>query len=300
MRIAALVKILLIALVCATGVPLAQADPLPSKPFFDKPFLFGVHRGGAKWRPEGTLKTFQEAAQTWPGILLESDVRMTADGVVVMLHDATVDRTTNGTGAIADLMWDYVKTLDAGYNFSADGGETFPYRGKGYRIPKLGDVLRAQPESRFLIEFKDQHGIVDAAVRVMQEANAVDRVLVASFKSEFMTRAVTLEPRLATCFDSNSGAGLVLALRNDNWEALTPARDVFIFNYRRIERYRITPEDFPRLKAKGIPLIAYTLNEPDQIREAINHGVSGILTDRPDVMSEVLETLDLSSQTSER
>jgi glycerophosphoryl diester phosphodiesterase len=291
---------LVLAMSISPLVLVAQADPLPAKPFFEEPLLFGVHRGGAKWRPESTLKTFQEAAKTWPGILLESDVRMTADGVVVMLHDATVDRTTNGKGAIADLTWDFVETLDAGYNFSADGGETYPYRGKGYRIPKLRDVLRALPESRFLIEFKDQPGIVDAAVRVMQKSNAVDRILVASFKPEFMTRAVKIEPRLATCFDTSTGAGLVLALRDDKWETLKPARDVFIFNYRRIERYRITPEDFPRLKAKGIPLIAYTLNDPDQIREAINHGVTGILTDRPDIMSEVLETIDLPRKTGDR
>ncbi|GJM27322.1 MAG: glycerophosphoryl diester phosphodiesterase [Phycisphaerae bacterium] len=272
---------------CAVIAVSASAEPLPDKPFFEEPFLFGVHRGGAKWRPESTLKTFQEAAKTWPGILLESDVRMTSDGVVVLLHDATVNRTTNGEGAVADRTWEYLQTLDAGYTFTNDGGETFPYRGKGYRIPKLEEVLKALPESRFLIEFKDQPGIADATVAIMQQANAVDRILVASFNPDHMVRAATLEPRLATCFDSNSRPRLVETLRNGDWANYEPEDDVFILNYARIERYGITAEDFPRIRAKGIPIIVYTLDEPDVIGQAISEGVNGMLTDRPDVMSTV-------------
>ena len=280
-------RLFLLSVVIA--LPAASADPRPEKPFFDEPFLFGVHRGGAKWRPESTLKTFQEAANTWPGILLESDVRMTADGVVVMLHDATVDRTTNGKGAIADLTWEYVQSLDAGYNFTNDGGETFPYRGKGYRIPKLDAVLQALPESRFLIEFKDQAGIADAAVAVMQKVKAVDRILVASFNPDHMDRAESIEPRLATCFDSNSRPRMVDVLRNGDWLNYEPEDDVFILNYARINRYGITVDDFPRIQAKGIPIIVYTLDEPEVIGQAIEEGVDGVLTDRPDVMSTVPE-----------
>ncbi len=280
--------LLFFVLVCSFAVPLAQAEPLPDKPFFDEPFLFGVHRGGAKWRPESTLKTFQEAAKTWPGIVLESDVRMTSDGVVVLHHDAKVDRTTNGEGAVADLTWEYVQSLDAGYNFTNDGGETFPYRGKGYRIPKLDDVLQALPESRFLIEFKDQPGIADAAVAIMQQAKAVDRILVASFNPDHMERAESLEPRLATCFDSNSRPRLVETLRNGDWANYEPEDDVFILNYARIDRYGITVEDFPRIQAKGIPIIVYTMDKPDVIGQAIAEGVNGMLTDRPDVMGSVL------------
>jgi len=281
--------LLLSSVVLAFSTPAVQADPLPDKPFFEEPFLFGVHRSGAKWRPESTLKTFQEAAKTWPGILLESDCRMTSDGVVVLLHDATVDRTTNGEGAIADLTWDHVQTLDAGHNFSADGGKTFPYRGKGYRISRLEDVLNALPESRFLIEFKDQPGIADAAVHVMQQAGAIDRLLVASFNPSLMKTAKSLEPRLATCFDAGTVPKLVATLRNGDWTNYTPAADAFILNYKRIERYGITQADFPRLQAKGIPIIVYTLNDPAVIRKAIAEGVNGILTDRPDVMSEVTQ-----------
>ncbi len=285
-RISKLRLFVLSLLVAAT----AQAEPLPDKPFFKEPFLFGVHRGGAKWRPESTLKTFQEAAKTWPGILLETDTRMTSDGMVVLLHDATVDRTTNGKGAIADLTWDEVSALDAGYNFSPDNGNTYPYRGQGYRIPKMADVLNVLPESRFLIEFKDQPGIADAAVKVMQEAGALGRILVASFNPDLMKRAKALAPELATCFDSNSRPVLVEALHSSDWPDYQPTADVFILNYHRIDRYGITPDDFPRIQAKGIPIIAYTLNEPEQIRQAVQQGINGILTDRPDVMSTELST----------
>ncbi len=280
-------RLFLLSLVIAAT---AQADPFPDKPFFKEPFLLGVHRGGSKWRPESTLKTFQEAAKTWPGILLETDVRMTKDGVVVLLHDATVDRTTNGTGAIADLSWDDVRALDAGYRFTSDKGETFPYRGQGYRISKLSDVLEALPDSRFLIEFKDQSGIVDAAVSVMRDAGALDRILVASFNPDFMQRAKALAPELAMCFDSNTRPVLVETLRNGDWAGYQPTADVVILDYKRIDRYGIQPEDFPRIQAKGIPIIVYTLNTPEGIRKAVSEGVDGILTDRPDVMSVELRT----------
>ena len=83
---------------------------------------------------------------------------------------------------------------------------------------------------------------------------------------------------------------LVDTLHNGDWQNYQPAADVFILNYHRIERYGITLADFPRIQAKGIPIIVYTLIDPNEIRQAIAQGINGILTDRPDIMSKVLET----------
>ena len=82
--------------------------------FFADPILLGVHRGGSKWRPEHTVETYKEVAQRWPHALLEMDVRLTKDGVVVLHHDAKVNRTTNGTGPIEELTLDEVRSFGCG------------------------------------------------------------------------------------------------------------------------------------------------------------------------------------------
>src|ERR671921_1429729 len=98
-----------------------------------------AHRGGAEIAPENTLEGFREGIRVGAGVL-ELDVHTTADGHVVVIHDATVDRTTERTGAVREMSFAEIRRLDAGYRFAPDGRETFPYRGQGIKIPTLGEV----------------------------------------------------------------------------------------------------------------------------------------------------------------
>lgn len=263
-------------------------ESVETHPFFDKPIQFGCHRGGAKWRPESTVKTFEELVATWPEVMLECDIHMTKDRQIVVIHDGTVNRTTNGSGEIADMTLAEIQALDAGYNWSSDDGATHPFRGKGYRIPTLAEALAVAPDNNWLVEIKDQPGIdVALAIREIEKAGMVDRVLLASFNPALMDAAEAINPSIATCFDSNSRKGLVQALRGD-WDAYDPPDDVFTLSYRGIARYGITPDDFPTLRAKGIPICAYVINDPEEIRELLDLGVQSMLTDRPDVFSRVL------------
>jgi glycerophosphoryl diester phosphodiesterase len=268
-------------------VPLAaQADT--SKPFFSKPFIFGAHRCGMKWRPESTFKTFQEAAKRWPDLMIETDTRVTKDGVAVFLHDSKVDRTTNGTGAIADLTWAEVEKLDAGYNFSSDNGETFPYRDQGYKISKVVDVLRAMPDSHFLIEIKDQPRCAEVLTAAILEADAVDRVCLASFNPEQMKIAKNLAPTVATCFDAGTIPTLLAALRGENWDAYVPEADMLIMNYHQLARYGVTKDDFPKLQAKGIPICVYNIDDEFEIHEVLDLGLDSMLTNKPDSLARIL------------
>jgi len=115
------------------------SGPEPGHAFFrdEKPGVQVIaHRGGAGLRPENTLAAFQHAAQLGADVL-EMDLRVAADGAIVVMHDATVERTTDGAGAVASLKLAELKRLDAGYRWSPDGGATFPYRGRGVRVPAL-------------------------------------------------------------------------------------------------------------------------------------------------------------------
>src|SRR5918994_4145382 len=103
-----------------------------------------AHRGASALAPENTLEAFRMAVEAGAGGL-ELDVHLTRDGHVVVIHDETVDRTTGGTGAVAEMTLDELRGLDAGHDFSPDGGSTLPYRDRNVLVPTLAEVLREFP-----------------------------------------------------------------------------------------------------------------------------------------------------------
>src|SRR5918912_1660156 len=103
-----------------------------------------AHRGASALAPENTIEAFRLALEAGAGGL-ELDVHMTRDGHVAVIHDATVDRTTSGTGSVSAMTLEELRSLDAGHNFSSDGGLTHPYRGRDVRVPTLEEVLERFP-----------------------------------------------------------------------------------------------------------------------------------------------------------
>ncbi len=273
--------------------PLAAGEEAPAtpqeKPFFDRSILFGLHRGGAHWRPEHTVETYQEAWEIWPGALLEADARVTSDGAVVLMHDVTVDRTTDGTGPVAGMTLEEVRQLDAGYDFTPDNGETYPYRGKGLKVPTLQEAFDAVPDAHWLIEAKSQPGVADALVEAVTNAGMEDRVLLASFDPPIMNRIRELLPNVATCYDFETAAPLIMALRMGGgaWEAYEPTDDVLSLSYRMISQFSISKEEVQKLQAKGIRTHLHTLNTEETLRTGIRLGFDGLLTDVPELMEQV-------------
>src|SRR5919107_2807685 len=113
-----------------------------------------AHRGASALAPENTIEAFRLAVGAGAGGL-ELDVHMTRDGQIVVIHDPTVDRTTNGSGAVSEMTFDELRRLDAGHTFSPDGGPTRPYRGRGIRVPTLEEVLEGFPDVAVNIDLKD-------------------------------------------------------------------------------------------------------------------------------------------------
>ena len=139
-----------------------------------------AHRGGAEIAPENTLEGFRVGLRAGAGVL-ELDVHTTADGHVVVIHDAAVDRTTESTGTVREMTLAELKRLDAGYRFTRDEGRTFPYRGEGIRIPTLKEVYDEFTEVPINVEIKGERpGIEEAVWQVIEEAGAEDRTLVVS------------------------------------------------------------------------------------------------------------------------
>jgi glycerophosphoryl diester phosphodiesterase len=258
------------------------------KPFFAKSILFGAHRGGRGLWPESTLEAFRRCAEKWPGVMFETDVHLTADGVVVLIHDDTVDRTTDGTGDVARKTLGDLKALDAGYRFTRDGGTTFMFRGKGITVPTLEEALVAMPDSRFLIEMKNQWGLAEPTVRVIQKAKAEDRVALASFNPALMEQARKLEPRIAACYDIPEGLQMVKELREGDWAAYKPAADILAIDENIVSGFNLTAAELRAIHGKGIAISIHTINDPAKLKKYVETGFDNILTDRPDLLAEVL------------
>ena len=122
-----------------------------------------AHQGGDGLWPGNTLYAFEQAAALGVDVL-EMDLHITKDGVLVINHDETVDRTTDGTGTIEDMTLAELKALDAGYDWSKDGGQTFPYRGMGLTIPTLEEIFQTFPEYHMTIEIKKTTGSMAATI----------------------------------------------------------------------------------------------------------------------------------------
>jgi glycerophosphoryl diester phosphodiesterase len=265
--------------------------PQPSpRPFLQGPLpLAFAHRGGAKLWPENTMLSFQSAVGLgYP--YLETDVRLSKDGVLVTRHDETVDRTTDGSGLVRTLTLAELKGLDAGYRFSSDGGRTYPFRGQGVTIPTLAEVVDAFPQALLNIDLK-QHdaATVEAMAVFIEERGLHDRLLIASFADGIIKafRRRT-QGRVAT-----AGAG---------WETrrFWLASRLGLAGFVRLpcdalqvppSMGRLTVVDRRLLTGahrRGLQVHVWTVDEPAEMRRLLALGVDGIMSDRPDLLMEVL------------
>ena len=151
------------------------------KSFLDPMPRVVAHRGDSANYPENTLEAFRSAVEM--GIdVVETDVHLSKDGVIVIWHDPTLERNTDGKGTLESHTLAELKQYDAGYTFTKDGGKTFPFRGKGVRLCTLEEALTACPEQRFNIDLKTKDlRIVDEFIRVIRKHKAENRVVGASF-----------------------------------------------------------------------------------------------------------------------
>ncbi|MBX3127703.1 MAG: glycerophosphodiester phosphodiesterase [Polyangiaceae bacterium] len=244
--------------------------------------LLIAHRGGGRLRPESTLPAFEHAA-TLGAHVLELDVHTTADGHVVCIHDATVDRTTDGAGAVQGLSLAELQALDAGYRFTTDGGATHPFRGQGVIVPSLEAVLQQHPEAWFSIEIKQREpNMVDALLGVLDANGANQRVVVVSFYDDVVAEVRAKRPTVLT------GMGLAEMLE------LSTLDDELEKSYQPATRIvqppfaSITEEMIARAGRLDLRLHAWTVNDRPEMERQLALGTHGIMTDDPALLAEVL------------
>jgi glycerophosphoryl diester phosphodiesterase len=278
--------VVLASLVAAHLVFGALGQPLPEHPFWAEATGTRViaHRGGRGLWPENTLLAFRSAAALGADVL-EMDVRQTADGVLVVLHDETVDRTTDGSGPVAALALAALQRLDAGYRWSPDGGATHPYRGRGLAVPSLRDVFGALPAARMNLEIKARDASLSQPLcELVREHRMERRVVVASFAQEPMDAFRAACPDVATAATADE-ARLFFRLAALFLDAFfAPRAEVLQVPERLRGTEVLTPRFLAAARRFNLKIDVWTVNEPEDMKRLIALPVAGIMTDYPDRM----------------
>jgi glycerophosphoryl diester phosphodiesterase len=248
-----------------------------------------AHRGASTLAPENTIEAFRLAVEAGAGGL-ELDVHMTRDGHIVVIHDATVDRTTNGSGAVSEMTLDELRRFDAGHNFSPDGGSTRPYRGRGVWVPTLGEVLEEFPGVAVNIEIKaGTPGIEETVLGILRDANALGRALVVSTPHAIVKRFRKISSGHISTGASRWEIGVFYILSRLRLERLVrPAYDALQVPLLHRGILVVTPRFIRAAQARGVRVDVWTINQAEEMRRLLDLGVDVIMTDRPGMLAEVL------------
>lgn len=287
---------ILLAIIVLIAIILAALSfltpPARERAFFaaNRPMVI-AHQGGEGLRPSNTLLAFDNAVALGVDVL-ETDVHSTRDGVLVLIHDDTVDRTTDGAGRVNDLTLEEIKQLDAGDYWTNDDGQTYPYRGQDVRIPTLEEILIAHPQMRFNIEIKQREpSIAGSLCESLRRHGLTERTLVASFHAQAMTEFRAACPEVATSMVEDEIRPFYILNLLFLGGLFNPPGEAFQVPEYSGERHVLTPRFVRAAQGNGIAVHPWTIDDPTDIRRFLDMGVDGIITDRPDVMLQVLEEM---------
>lgn len=247
-----------------------------------------AHRGASTALPENTLEAFRAGIEAGAGGI-ELDVHVTRDGEVVVIHDATVERTTDGCGLISDMTMAQVRALDAGHCFSGDGG-SFPNRNQRFRVPTLAEIYDDLPETPVNIEIKEARaGDEEIVFGLVRRAGAERRTIVAARRHGTIRRFRRVSrgqvPTAASLFEI--GVFYLLSRLRLEWFSRPKYEALQIPEYH-LGVALLTRRFVEAAHALGVRVDVWTVNEPDAMRRVLDLGADTIMTDRPDVLDRVL------------
>lgn len=244
------------------------------------------HRGDRTHAPENTLSSLSKAAAL--GVDgLEFDLRLSKDGVPVVMHDPTLDRTTSATGPVGDYTVDALRRVDAGARFSLDQGRTFPFRGTGIHVPTLEEVLALIPDLPLILEMKTAE-VAGPAYEVLRRTGNLGRVIVGSFVDAalipFQKQGVPISPGVRIMAEHYLPA--LIGRR----PAALPFQALCIPRFHSglplpVQGYAAM------MRAAGGPTHVWTINDAPTALRLWTAGVTGIISDDPGLMLRTRESL---------
>jgi glycerophosphoryl diester phosphodiesterase len=257
-------------------------DPLPAQhPFASRERLVFAHRGGAKLAPENTITAFERGlALGSDGI--ECDVHLSRDGVPVVIHDRTLERTTDAQGPVAERTADELAAVDAGYRFGPEQG--YPFRGHGIGVPTLAAVVERLGAARLIIEMKTgEPALARAVAAIVRRAGAIERVCVGSFHQRGLEILRAEEPAIATSASEQEARWTLYR----SWCAwpLRAERPYCAFQVpeRAGRLHVVTPAFLAQAHGDGARVDVWVVDRTEDILRLFDTGVDGVISDRPDV-----------------
>lgn len=248
-----------------------------------EPPLVIAHQGGDGLWPSNTRFAFARAAELGADVL-EMDVQLSADGHLVVIHDDTVDRTTELAGSVDAFVAVELEGLDAGWAWTPEGqGDLTPYRGEVGGVPRLRDVLRDHPGAPLAIEIKPGGGEAARALcALLREEDRTGDAVVASFHEDATAAFRGACPEVATGATRGEVRTLLVLARLRLDGPYRPPFEALQVPVREGSIEVITPAFVRAAHAKGVQVHAWTIDDPDEMARLLEMGVDGLITDRPD------------------
>lgn len=241
-----------------------------------------AHRGSRLLWPENTMTGFGEAAG-YGAKFIETDLRVSADGILHCFHDAFLDRTTDGSGPIGSRSARDLQLLDAGYHHRI--GNAYPFRGQGVGVPTFASVLEAFPDFGFVVDIKND-GVVEPLARMIKDRQLANRLIVGSFSTDRLFRLREIcGKKVAT---STGPAETVKAIaagrvgaRVDPFGSTTVALQVPVSWY----GVPVVTDQLIEVAHRFGKLVhVWTINQVQEMKRLLDLGVDGVITDRVDLV----------------
>jgi glycerophosphoryl diester phosphodiesterase len=256
--------------------------------FFLKPTprLF-AHRGASGEAPENTLAAFRCAVAL--GIeYIELDVHMSCDGHIVVIHDATVERTTNGSGIVQEQTLAQLQQWDAGYRFSPDGGATFPFRAMGVTIPTLAEVFHQCPGVKFTVEIKpEEPAIEEQVIAVVRACEREGDVILASEHDRVLQRVRGFAPDLATSFAYGEVFDFIQRVATGELAGYHPPGHAIQIPPEFQGMPLVTEQTLAVAHEFGCEMHVWTINDAHEMARFLALGVDGVMSDFPGMLLQV-------------
>ncbi len=265
-------------------------------------FTIAGHRGASIEYPPNTLAAFRRLKQIDTAAMLEMDLWETKDGAIVVFHDELLETSTDGKGRIADHTLEDIRSFEAGYNVTFDGGKSYPFRKKGYRIPTFKEVLDEFPDSFMSVEIKyPSNSFADKVMALILRYGMLDRVLMGSFHDNVIDFIRSRYPSVAISFSSSDVKRFLVLNRLCLGGFFRSNSDIMVVpQFSDTDRpeylgpgvsqgFRVITRQFiDGAHRLGFPVMAWTINKKENMEDLLNLGIDGVITDDPALLKSVL------------
>jgi glycerophosphoryl diester phosphodiesterase len=257
----------------------------------DKSPLVIAHRGGGQLWPENTMLAYQSAIDM--GVDgLEIDIRMTKDQMLVTHHNESIDQTSNGQGKIRDYTYEELKEYNFGYQFEDLYGN-HPYRNMYIPLPTLEEVLQKFEHKILILELKDSESwgmrAAEKLAELLKHYSPNSHMVVASFKGEVMDHFARItDHKVLLSAPEKEAAKFILSSKTIGAKLYQPKVQLLHLPTSFQGLNLATPEIIKDAHQQDIAIHFWTINKPEEMEQLIRNGADGLVTDRPDLLLEIL------------